>query len=233
LAKNFEHSNWVRGLLTLSGLGAAYAIGVVNLGDEKPPLVLKEVASDQPPAQTEQLTVHVIGQVRKPGLYALPKGSRVNDAILMAGGKTDKADTDLLNLAEPVGDGEQVDVPAKGAINPPIQPFATLEGDIQKRQPATRSSSQKRPPASTSKAPPRTQAPKPKKKGEDLAIASISINTASSSQLQRLPGIGPATASNIIGHRREHGYFRSIDDLLAVRGIGPKKLEAIRKYIRL
>jgi competence ComEA-like helix-hairpin-helix protein len=59
----------------------------------------------------------------------------------------------------------------------------------------------------------------------------IDINTASSAQLQQVPGIGPATADKILLTRKSYGAFKTVDDLLSVRGIGPKKLEKMRKYL--
>src|SRR5580700_598627 len=59
----------------------------------------------------------------------------------------------------------------------------------------------------------------------------IDINSASSAQLQQVPGIGPATADKILQTRKSYGAFKSVDDLLSVRGIGPKKLERMRKYL--
>jgi competence ComEA-like helix-hairpin-helix protein len=59
----------------------------------------------------------------------------------------------------------------------------------------------------------------------------IDINSASSAQLQEVPGIGPATADKILQMRKSYGAFRSVDDLLSVRGIGPKRLEKMRKYL--
>lgn len=59
----------------------------------------------------------------------------------------------------------------------------------------------------------------------------IDINSASSSQLQEVPGIGPATADKILQMRKSYGAFKSVDDLLSVRGIGPKRLEKMRKYL--
>ncbi len=59
----------------------------------------------------------------------------------------------------------------------------------------------------------------------------ININTATSYQLQLVPGIGPVTAKRIIEMRKSYGAFQSVDDLLAVEGIGPKKLEKMRKYL--
>jgi len=61
------------------------------------------------------LVVHVVGAVRRPGLYRLPAGSRVADAVARAGGATRKADTALVNLAAPLADGVQIAVPRRGA----------------------------------------------------------------------------------------------------------------------
>jgi len=59
----------------------------------------------------------------------------------------------------------------------------------------------------------------------------ININTAGATDLQQVPGIGPSTAQKILDTRKSYGAFKSIDDLLAIKGIGPKKLEKMRKYL--
>jgi competence ComEA-like helix-hairpin-helix protein len=59
----------------------------------------------------------------------------------------------------------------------------------------------------------------------------VNINSASSSELQTVPGIGPATAEKILQMRKSYGTFKSVDDLLSIRGIGPKRLEKMRKYL--
>src|SRR5262249_41550302 len=59
----------------------------------------------------------------------------------------------------------------------------------------------------------------------------ININAANSEQLQEVPGIGPATAEKILQMRKSYGPFKSVDDLLAIRGIGPKRLEKMRKFL--
>jgi competence protein ComEA len=61
----------------------------------------------------------------------------------------------------------------------------------------------------------------------------VSLNTATAEQLDTLDGVGPATAQKILDWRREHGGFRSIDDLGEVPGIGPKKLAALRTKVQL
>jgi competence protein ComEA len=67
--------------------------------------------------------------------------------------------------------------------------------------------------------------------GDGGYIPVININTASSSQLESLPGIGPVTAGKIIQYRERYGTFESIEDLMDISGIGPKKFEQIKDLI--
>ena len=59
----------------------------------------------------------------------------------------------------------------------------------------------------------------------------VNLNTATSDELQQVPGIGPATADKILQMRKSYGTFKSVDDLLAIKGIGKKRLEKMRKYL--
>ena len=59
----------------------------------------------------------------------------------------------------------------------------------------------------------------------------VNLNTASAAELQQVPGIGPSTAEKILQARKSYGSFKSVNDLEAIRGIGPKKLEKMRKYL--
>jgi len=61
----------------------------------------------------------------------------------------------------------------------------------------------------------------------------VNINTADATQLALLPGIGPKAADSIIEYRKSAGDFTSIDDLVKVKGIGPKTLEKLRPYLSL
>jgi competence protein ComEA len=63
--------------------------------------------------------------------------------------------------------------------------------------------------------------------------APISLNTATAEQLDTLDGVGPATAQKILDYRRQHGGFRSIEDLGQIPGIGPKRLAALRGKVQL
>ena len=61
----------------------------------------------------------------------------------------------------------------------------------------------------------------------------VSLNTATAEQLDTLDGVGPATAAKILDWRRQHGGFRSIDDLGEIPGIGPTRLAALRTKVQL
>jgi len=61
----------------------------------------------------------------------------------------------------------------------------------------------------------------------------LDINSADPSELETLPGIGPSLAQKIVEYRDEHGLFNSVDELLAVSGIGPAKLDQLRDLIRV
>jgi competence ComEA-like helix-hairpin-helix protein len=62
-------------------------------------------------------------------------------------------------------------------------------------------------------------------------VKPININTANSEELQQVPGIGPVTAEKILQMRKSYGAFKSVDDLLAIKGLGRKRLEKMRKYL--
>ncbi|MGH3014446.1 MAG: helix-hairpin-helix domain-containing protein [Gaiellaceae bacterium] len=102
------------GLAVLAFLVVA---GRMTLGGADEPRAAPSAApalevEEEPP---REVVVHVAGAVARPGLYRLPDGSRVDDAIGLAGGPGPKAALDLVNLAAPVVDGQQVIVPLKGA----------------------------------------------------------------------------------------------------------------------
>jgi comEA protein len=61
----------------------------------------------------------------------------------------------------------------------------------------------------------------------------LDINTATEAQLTTLPGVGPSTAKAIVAYRAAHGKFTAPGDLLNVKGIGPKKFEALQSFVRV
>lgn len=111
----------------LFGAAAALAILLVLLvrhmgaGGSAAPVVRPLQAPTRPTraAAAKLLVIDVAGAVRRPGLYRLRAGSRIDDAIAAAGGVTAKAQLDAVNLAAPIADGEQVVVPGRGAVGAP------------------------------------------------------------------------------------------------------------------
>ncbi len=171
---------------------------------EPPALILETPPQKQENLQLS-LKVHVKGAVQKPAVYTLPFGSRVADAIKLAQPRQD-ADLNALNLAAFLEDGQEVVVPSKNRLTN----LPTL---------ALPSSALPQPPLGSRLV---TKSPK----------LTVNLNTATESELVQLPGIGPALAKRIIEHRRKIGGFKSVEQLLEVKGIGEKKLEQIRPYVR-
>ena len=148
--------------------------------------------------------VHVTGAVARPGVVTLRAGSRVADAVDAAGGATADADTGQLNLARVLSDGEQIRVPRVGEVLPDPAPQPTGTAG---------------PGAGAASGKP----------GDGGASGTVNINTASASELEKLPGIGPALAQRIVEYRDSHGPFANVDALTDVPGIGKAKLEALRE----
>jgi competence protein ComEA len=99
-------------LLVLLTIAGRVALGG---GDARPAPGVASVALDVEEEPPRKLVVHVAGAVNRPGLYELEDGSRIDDAIAEAGGAKAKAALELVNLAAPVADGQQVLVPLRGA----------------------------------------------------------------------------------------------------------------------
>ena len=162
------------------------------------------------------VTVHVVGAVNEPGVYHLAAGARGDDALRAAGGARSNADLRLVNLAAPLVDGEQLVIPRIGERPPPTTAAS-------RRGSGGTGAGRGGPGASPGDSgPTRTT----------LSLI-IDINRANADELDRLPGIGPKTAKAIVEHRTRNGPFASVDDLLAVRGIGPATLAEIRNWVKV
>lgn len=167
-------------------------------------------------AQAKTVRVQVSGAVLEPGIYDLPANCRVEEAIAAAGGMTENADSERVNLVRKVRDGMQIRVPVKKA--------ARTSRTQRKSAQATVGYG-----ASTTKKFSSTRAGAEK---NNSAVQSVRINSASVSELQQLPGIGPALAQRIV-ETRKGGRFCSADDLLRVPGIGKAKLAKLRDYVEV
>ncbi|NLY88345.1 MAG: ComEA family DNA-binding protein [Firmicutes bacterium] len=179
-----------------------------------------------------EVVVHVCGAVVTPGIYRLPVGSRVYQALEAAGGALPGARVDLLNLASLLRDGERIRVPAGvPASGEKTQVLAGAPASGDREFPAPSGDA----PAPVTPTPAATAAKEePRATGESMIPRPgmlIDPNTASSSELQTIPGIGPVLATRIIEYRETVAPFTRPEDLLNVSGIGAKTLEKIVKYL--
>jgi len=167
-------------------------------------------------AQAKTVRVQVSGAVLEPGIYDVPASCRVEEAIAAAGGLTENADSERVNLVRKVRDGMQIRVPVQKAARKSStrgrksQVNAGLDGSTTKKSGSNRAGAGK----------------------NNSAVQSVRINSASVSELQQLPGIGPALAQRIV-ETRNSGRFSSAEDLLRVPGIGKAKLAKLRNYVEV
>jgi competence protein ComEA len=187
-------------LYVLIGIIAGFVLAAVLL-------IVTRLPGGQPvtlePAPTRApIVIQIIGAVVKPGVYTLPDGSRVQDAVNAAGGLLAEADANSVNLAARLDDGQQVNIPSQNssqnAPNTTSAPFNV----VSTLTPTAVSST-----------------------------SLININTATVQQLDTLPGIGPVTAQNIVTYRQQHGPFQHIEDIMNVPGIGPVTFDHIQNLI--
>ena len=180
------------------------------------------------------LQVHVVGEVELPGLYSLPVGSRISDAIDAAGGFTDMAAPDSVNLARRLVDGELLTI---AALAPPVGDNVSASASSEQEEHAPGSSPPSNPtPASASATitPVATAQPapnEPQNPPEETGDALVDLNTANAEELTILTGIGPKTAETIVEWRQSYGWITTVDELEAVKGIGPKTIDNIRSQI--
>lgn len=167
-------------------------------------------------AQAKTVRVQVSGAVLEPGIYDVPASCRVEEAIAAAGGLTENADSERVNLVRKVRDGMQIRVP--------VQKAAQTSRTQRKNAQATAGYS-----ASTTKKSSSTRAGTEK---NNSAVQIVRINSAGVSELQQLPGIGSALAQRIV-ETRNSGRFTSVEDLLRVPGIGKAKLAKLRDYVEV
>ena len=162
-------------------------------------------------SSSANITVYVSGEVVKPGVYVLLATARVIDALQAAGGATNQADLVVVNLAAPLVDAAQVFIPRMGST-PRVtlpRPHAGINLPIAGGSGSGGAG------------------------GATSAAGIVDINSATISDLDALPGVGPSTAQAIIDYRVANGPYASVDDLLNVRGIGPSKLAAMRARVRV
>ena len=166
--------------------------------------------------QAKTVRVQVSGAVLEPGIYDLSANCRVEEAITAAGGLTENADSERVNLVRKVRNGMQIRVPVQKAA----RTSRTQRKSAQAKSGLGESASKKYGSAKAGS-------------GRNSSMMQrVRINSASAGDLQQLPGIGPALAQRIV-ETRSRGRFASVEDLLRVPGIGKAKLAKLRDYVEV
>lgn len=202
------------GLYAIGLMGATYAVSSYLM--RPAPISINSLGG----GKSQKAVIQVSGAVKHPGIVTLTTEDRVQDAIERAGGPAQVAELSKLNQAAKLVDGTVLEVPSLS------------DGDTLQCDPNYLVGTPPRMNA-LMQSPSKSSNPTRNSKKSLPAPGSISLNSASAEELDQLPGVGPSTAQKILDYRQQHGRFSSVDELLAVKGIGPKKMEAMRQYLKL
>ena len=167
------------------------------------------------------IIVHVEGAVNKPGVYELRINSRIADAIEKAEGVTQEAVTNEINLAYKLEDGMKIHIPT------------AQEYEEQKKQKEESNGTDDIQYITTNSG---LNDESDKNSNNSNIVeknSKVNINTATQTELETLPGIGPSTSAKIIEFREKNGKFKSIEDLKNVSGIGDVKFDNIKDKIEI
>ena len=170
--------------------------------------------SDASSEETKTLVVHICGAVSAPGVYELPAGSRIIDAVEAGGGFLPEADEACCNLAEEIVDGCQIYIMTKsescadGQTEKKAGIQTSPDGDMQTTDRNVRSNS-----------------------APALENGLVNLNTADVAALMTLPGIGESRAKAIISYREQHGAFAKIEDIMKISGIKQAAFSKIKDKI--
>ncbi|MGH8889373.1 MAG: ComEA family DNA-binding protein, partial [Acidothermaceae bacterium] len=162
------------------------------------------------------IVVDVVGKVVAPGVVELPPGSRIRDAVHAAGGALPGTDLTALDLASRLNDGQEIFV----GIAPPSGAAAQAAGGVVDGAGAT-----------TGGAGAATGQNGSAAGGSSSGI--VDVNTATLTDLETLPGVGPVLAQHIVDWRTQHGRFTAITQLQQVSGIGPSKYADLVARVRV
>ena len=170
--------------------------------------------SDASSEEEKTLVVHICGAVSAPGVYELPAGSRIIDAVEAGGGFLPEAEEACCNLAEEIVDGCQIYIMTKsescadGQTEKKAGIQTSPDSDMQTTDRNVRSNS-----------------------APALENGLVNLNTADIAALMTLPGIGESRAKAIISYREQHGAFAKIEDIMKISGIKQAAFSKIKDKI--
>lgn len=149
------------------------------------------------------IIVHITGEVKNPGVVQVKEGSRIKDVIEAAGGMTEFANVNKVNLAYEVSDGQKIYIPNISDVLNEKQEIISVTSGENVIVDGTESNNNSK----------------------------VNINTATQTELETLTGIGPSIASKIIEYRMDNGKFNSIEEIKNVSGVGEAKYKNIEDEI--
>ena len=170
--------------------------------------------SDASSEEAKTLVVHICGAVSAPGVYELPAGSRIIDAVEAGGGFLPEAEEACCTLAEEIVDGCQIYIMTKsescadGQTEKKAGIQTSPDSDMQTTDRNVRSNS-----------------------ATALENGLVNLNTADIAALTTLPGIGESRAKAIISYREQHGAFAQIEDIMKISGIKQAAFSKIKDKI--
>ena len=182
-----------------SAVGETADTGIVSADEARD----DKEAGAEPDQYTEDFYVYLTGAVCVPGVYAVPAGSRLYEAVEKAGGFTEETDISACNLAAEVSDGVQYYFPTYAETEAAGGTAAYIVSSAQDMTGRESGGSDGR----------------------------VNINTASRDELMTLPGVGGSKADAIIAYRDTNGAFSSPEDIKNVKGIGESTYESLKDYI--
>ena len=174
--------------------------------------------------EIKKMYVDIKGAVKNPGVYQVNEENIINDVINLAGGLLDKAYVENINLSKKVQDELVIYVYTKNEIK---------KNNLQENQTCSSNNyiitecTENKVSIITSN----ENNENNENNNSSVSSSLININIASIEELTTLPGIGESKAQNIINYREENGYFKTIDEIKNVNGIGEATFDQLKKYI--
>ncbi len=177
-------------------------------------LIKKEEIKEEPRVEIEvvkEYSVDIKGEVNNPGVYKLPKGSLVIDVINVAGGLKKYANTKCINLSKLITNEMVIYIHSNSEVNKKTE-------EIKNKEVSECICPELKNDAYTTN-------------NNTNVSSKININTATSTELQTLSGVGESRANDIINYRTSNGNFKTIEDIKNVSGIGDSIFNKIKDLI--
>lgn len=214
-------------LILIVGVGIHIGIGMIEEQSMTDPLEKVEGEADE--IVKSKAKVQVSGEVVNPGIYEAELDMRVQEVIDMAGGFTEKANRDKVNLVAYVKDGQKIDVPERKEE----ETASKSSTKSSSKSSSSKSSSSKTTSAKTPK-PTKESTPEPEPTPEPTPVEhfSISINTASADDFASVEGVSRTVAENIVAYRDSNGPFETLESLMDVPGVTLKVYQALEPFLQ-